>query len=60
MVDGVVAGYGYFTSLYLQNVLHFSALRTGVALIPATVTVIDVDVPDAPSVGSSRSSSAAR
>jgi hypothetical protein len=40
MAGGVVAGYVYFTSLYLQNVLLFSTLRTGVALSPATVTVM--------------------
>jgi EmrB/QacA subfamily drug resistance transporter len=40
LMGGVVAGYVYFTSLYLQHVLHFSPLRTGLALIPATVTVM--------------------
>lgn len=28
------------TSLSLQNVLHFGALRTRVALVPATLTVV--------------------
>ena len=37
-----LAGYVYFTSLYLQLVLRFSALRTGLALVPATVTVMAV------------------
>lgn len=40
LMGAVVAGYVYFTSLYLQRVLHFSALMTGFALIPATATVM--------------------
>ncbi len=40
LLGAVVAGYVYFTSLYLQDVLHFSPLQTGLALIPATGTVI--------------------
>jgi hypothetical protein len=44
LLGAVVAGYVYFTSLYLQNVLHFSALRTGIALIPATATVMVTSV----------------
>ncbi len=43
-MGAVVAGYVYFTSLYLQKVLHFSALLTGLALIPATATVMVVSV----------------
>ena len=39
-----LAGYIYFVSLYLQLTLHFSALRTGLALVPATVTVMVVSV----------------
>jgi EmrB/QacA subfamily drug resistance transporter len=44
LMGAVVAGYVYFTSLYLQKVLHFSALLTGLALIPATATVMVVSV----------------
>jgi len=40
LMGAVVAGYVYFTSLYLQRVLHFSALMTGFTLIPATATVM--------------------
>ncbi|MEA2592678.1 MAG: hypothetical protein QOD62_2509, partial [Actinomycetota bacterium] len=40
LLGAVVAGYVYFTSLYLQDVLHFSPLDTGLALIPATGTVM--------------------
>jgi EmrB/QacA subfamily drug resistance transporter len=42
LMGAVVAGYVYFISLYLQKVLHFSALRTGLGLIPATATVMAV------------------
>ena len=44
LMGAVVAGYVYFTSLYLQKVLHFSALFTGLALIPATTTVMVVSI----------------
>jgi EmrB/QacA subfamily drug resistance transporter len=44
LMGAVVAGYVYFTSLYLQRVLHFSAVLTGLALIPATATVMVVSV----------------
>jgi EmrB/QacA subfamily drug resistance transporter len=44
LMGGVVAGYVYFTSLYLQRILHFSPLRTGLGLIPATVTVMITSV----------------
>src|SRR5271163_790217 len=44
VMGAVVAGYVYFTSLYLQKVLHFSPLLTGLALIPATATVMVVSV----------------
>jgi MFS family permease len=40
LVGAVVAGYVYFTSLYLQDVLRFSPLQTGLALIPATGTAM--------------------
>ncbi len=44
LMGAVVAGYVYFTSLYLQKVLHFSAILTGLALIPATATVMVVSI----------------
>jgi EmrB/QacA subfamily drug resistance transporter len=44
LMGAVVGGYVYFTSLYLQRVLHFDALVTGLALIPATGTVMLVSV----------------
>jgi MFS family permease len=40
LFGAVVAGYVYFTSLYNQNVLHFSPLQAGLAFIPATGTVM--------------------
>jgi MFS family permease len=40
LLGTIVAGYVYFTSLYLQDVLHLSPLQTGLALIPATGTVM--------------------
>jgi len=40
LLGAVVAGYVYFTSLYLQDVLGLSPLDTGLALIPATGTVM--------------------
>ena len=43
-MGAVLAGYLYFTSLYLQTVLHYSAVLTGVALVPATVTVMVVSM----------------
>jgi EmrB/QacA subfamily drug resistance transporter len=42
MIGAVLAGYIYFITLFLQNVLHYSAVLTGVALVPATVTVMVV------------------
>jgi MFS family permease len=42
LLGAIIAGYVYFTSLYLQNVLRFSPLETGLALIPATGTVMVV------------------
>jgi EmrB/QacA subfamily drug resistance transporter len=44
IMGAVVGGYVYFTSLYLQKVLHLDALLTGLALIPATATVMLVSV----------------
>ena len=40
IIGAILAGYVYFVSLYLQQVLHFSPLQTGLALVPATVTVV--------------------
>ena len=40
LFGGVVVGYVYFTSLYNQEVLHFSPLEAGLAFIPATATVM--------------------
>jgi EmrB/QacA subfamily drug resistance transporter len=40
LFGAVVAGYVYFTSLYLQDVLRFSPLQAGLAFIPATGTVM--------------------
>lgn len=43
-MGAVVAGYVYFISLYLQRVLHFSPLLTGIGLIPSTATVMVTSV----------------
>jgi EmrB/QacA subfamily drug resistance transporter len=40
LLGAVVAGYVYFIALYLQQVLHRSALQTGLGLVPATLTVM--------------------
>jgi EmrB/QacA subfamily drug resistance transporter len=40
----VIVSYVYFTSLYLQSVLKLDALITGIAMIPATATVMTVSV----------------
>jgi MFS family permease len=40
MIGAVLAGYVYFISLYLQKVHHFSPVLTGLALLPATLTVV--------------------
>jgi MFS family permease len=40
LVGAVLAGYVYFVSLYLQRVHHFTPLRGGLALVPATLTVV--------------------
>ena len=36
----MVAGYVYFITLYMQRVLDFSALRAGLGLLAATLTVL--------------------
>jgi MFS family permease len=40
LLGAVLAGYVYFISLYLQRVLGFSAVATGVSLVPATATAL--------------------
>jgi EmrB/QacA subfamily drug resistance transporter len=40
LIGAILAGYVYFTSLYLQKVLGFSPVATGLALVPSTVTVV--------------------
>ena len=40
LMGAIVAGYVYFVSLYLQRVKDFSPILTGLALVPATATVI--------------------
>jgi EmrB/QacA subfamily drug resistance transporter len=40
LIGAVLAGYVYFTSLYLQKVEGFSPLATGLALVPSTVMVV--------------------
>jgi EmrB/QacA subfamily drug resistance transporter len=40
LFGGIVVGYVYFTSLYNQDVLHFTPLEAGLAFIPATGTVM--------------------
>ena len=40
LAGGIVASYVYFVSLYLQRVHHFTPVSTGLALVPATVTVV--------------------
>lgn len=40
LMGAIIAAYVYFTSLYLQRVLGVSALLTGLALIPASATII--------------------
>ena len=39
-VASVIVGYVYFVTLYMQRVLHFSPLQAGLALLPATITVM--------------------
>ena len=40
LIGAILAGYVYFASLYLQKVLGFSPVATGLALVPSTVTVV--------------------
>jgi MFS family permease len=40
LLGAVLAAYVYFTSLYMQRVLGVSALLTGLALLPSTVTIV--------------------
>jgi hypothetical protein len=40
----IIVSYVYFTSLYLQTVLKLDALITGIAMIPATATVMTVSI----------------
>jgi EmrB/QacA subfamily drug resistance transporter len=40
LIGAILAGYVYFASLYLQKVLGFSPMATGLALVPSTVTVV--------------------
>ena len=40
LIGAVIAAYVYFISLYMQRVLGASALLTGLALIPATATIV--------------------
>jgi EmrB/QacA subfamily drug resistance transporter len=40
LIGAILAGYVYFVSLYLQKVLGFSPVATGLALVPSTVTVV--------------------
>jgi hypothetical protein len=40
LMGAILAGYVYFISLYLQRVLGFSPVETGLALLPSTLTVV--------------------
>jgi MFS family permease len=40
MIGAILAGYVYFVSLYLQKVLGFSPVATGLSLVPSTLTVV--------------------
>jgi len=40
VIGAVFAGYVYFISLYLQGVMGFSPVRTGLALVPATLSAL--------------------
>jgi EmrB/QacA subfamily drug resistance transporter len=44
MVGTVLAAYVYFISLYMQLVLRFTALETGLGLVPATATGLTTSV----------------
>ncbi len=40
MIGAVLAGYVYFISLYLQHVQDYSPVRTGLSLLPSTLTIV--------------------
>jgi EmrB/QacA subfamily drug resistance transporter len=40
LIGAILAGYVYFTSLYLQKVLGFSPVETGLSLVPSTLAVV--------------------
>lgn len=40
MIGAVLAGYVYFISLYLQHVQGYSPVRTGLSLLPSTLTIV--------------------
>jgi MFS family permease len=40
LIGAILAGYVYFASLYMQKVLGFSPVATGLALVPSTLTVV--------------------
>jgi EmrB/QacA subfamily drug resistance transporter len=40
LIGAILAGYVYFTSLYLQRVAHFSPVATGLAMLPSTLMVV--------------------
>jgi len=40
LIGAILAGYVYFASLYMQKVLGFSPVATGLALVPSTMTVV--------------------
>ena len=40
VVGAVLAGYAYFITLYMQRVLGYSAVVTGLALLPSTLTAL--------------------
>jgi EmrB/QacA subfamily drug resistance transporter len=40
LIGAILAAYVYFISLYLQKVLEFSPVQTGLALVPSTLTVV--------------------
>ena len=40
IIGAILAGYVYFISLYLQRVLGFGPVETGLALVPSTITVV--------------------
>jgi hypothetical protein len=40
MIGAILAGYVYFISLYLQRAQGVSPVDTGLALVPATITVV--------------------